>query len=301
MTLRLAIAVAAAMTLLTAGASRAQHEVVTKTDIEYVQHGGAKLAGDLYLPKGVAKAPVVIAVHGGGWQNGNRATWKNFGPHLTKHGFGMFAISYRLGKAGIYPGEVYDVKAAIQFVRAKAADLGVDPERIGLMGASAGGHLVSLVGLAHDQFASEYRDAPHAGAPAGVKAVVSFYGIYDMVAQWQHDQISRPRDQITEKFLGATPAQNRKVYFESSPMSYATIGQNRARFFLIHGTEDDIVDPNTQARPFLDALKQAGINANRLVIQGAGHGFASEPIDGEPNGYMAATAPKILRFLEGGL
>jgi acetyl esterase/lipase len=193
------------------------------------------------------------------------------------------------------------VKAAIQFVRAKATELGVDPERIGLMGASAGGHLVSLVGLAQDQFASEYRDAPHAAAPAGVKAVVSFYGIYDMVAQWQHDQISRPRDQITEKFLGATPAQNRKVYFESSPMSYATIGQSRPRFFLIHGTEDDIVDPNTQARPFLDALKQAGINANRLVIQGAGHGWASEPVDGEPNGYMAATAPKILRFLEGGL
>src|SRR5206468_7838364 len=111
-----------------------------------------------------------------GWQNGNRATFKYLGPHLAKSGIGLFAISYRLGKAGIYPKEVYDVKAAIQFVRAKAADLGVDPDRIGLMGASAGAHLVALVGLAHEDFASEYRNDPNAATPANVKAVVAFYG-----------------------------------------------------------------------------------------------------------------------------
>src|SRR5438445_8661260 len=139
----------------------AQHEVTTRTNIEYVEHDGVKLSGDLYLPKGVAKAPVIIAVHGGGWQNGNRATFKYLGPHLAKSGIGLFTISYRLGKAGIYPKEVYDVKSAIQFVRAKAGDLGVDPDRIGLMGASAGAHLVALVGLAHDQFTSEYRSDPN--------------------------------------------------------------------------------------------------------------------------------------------
>jgi acetyl esterase/lipase len=296
----LAFTLAAAVTVLTAAASRADYEVVTRTNIGYVEHGGTKLAGDLYLPKGVAKAPVLIAVHGGGWQGGNRNTFKNLGSYLAKNGYGLFTVSYRLGKAGIYPGEVYDVKAAIQFVRAKAGELGVDPDRIGLMGASAGAHLVALVGLAHDQYTSEYRNDPHAATPAGVKAVVAFYGIYDMVAQWQHDNIQRPRDQITEKFLGTSPMQNRRVYFESSPMSYATIGPDRPRFLLIHGTEDDIVDPDTQSKPFSIALKQAGIAATRVVMPGAGHGWASDPIE-EPTGYMAATAPKLLRFLQGTL
>ena len=87
--------------------------------------------------------------------------------------------------------------------------------------------------------------------PAGVKTVVSLYGIYDMLAQWQHDQIARPRDQISEKFLGVTPMQNRKVYFESSPLSYATVDRNRTRFLLVHGTDDDIVD-KAQAEAVLD-------------------------------------------------
>ena len=120
----------------------AQYEVETRQNIEYAEHNGTKLTADLYLPKGLAKAPVVISVHGGGWQNGNRAAFKNLGPYLAKNGFALFNISYRLGKAGIYPAEVYDVKAAIQFVRAKAGDLGVDPDRIGLMGASFRARLI---------------------------------------------------------------------------------------------------------------------------------------------------------------
>jgi acetyl esterase/lipase len=259
-----------------------------------------KLTGDLYLPKGVAKAPLIIAVHGGGWQNGSPASYKHWGPYLARNGYGMFAIKYRLAKAGTYPGAVYDVKAAVQYARASAADLGIDPERIGLWGDSAGGHLVSLVGLAADQFTSEYRDAPNAVVPAHVKAVVSFYGVYDLLAQWQHDQIARPRDQIAEKFLGVPPMQNRRVYFESSPISYATVDRNRARFMLVNGTADDIVDP-AQSQQFWTALNQAGIYSRRVILPGVGHFFASDPFENEPNGPGGTAAPRILRFLEGGL
>ena len=280
---------------------QAQYDVVTRANVEYVVHDGVKLSGNFYAPKGLAKAPVVIAVHGGGWQNGTRENWNHAAPYLAKKGIAVLAISYRLGKAGIYPKEVYDVKSAVQFVRAKAADLSVDPDRIGLMGGSAGGHLVALVGLAHDQFTAEYRNDPHATTPAHVKAVVAFYGVFDMVAQWQHDQIARPRDQITEKFLGLSPMQNRRIYFEASPMSYATIGENRPHFLLVHGTEDDVVDPLTQSVPFQVALKQAGIPANRVVIPGAAHGFASDPFESDPNGPMAIALPRVARFLEGGL
>src|SRR5580704_17996557 len=241
-TFRHAIMLAAALVISTGQAARAQHEVVTRAGLEYVQHDGVKLVGDLYRPSDVAKAPVVIAVHGGGWQNGSRASYQHWGPFPARNGIAVFTIEVRQGKAGPYPAPVYDVKAAIQFVRAKAADLGVDPDRIGLMGDSSGANLVALVALAGADplFSSAYRDDPNAATPVGVKVMVGFYGIYDMLAQWQHDQIARPRDQITEKYLGASPMQNRRVYFESSPISYATADKAGTRVLCIHGTNDDV-------------------------------------------------------------
>jgi len=273
-----------------------QREVVTRADVEYIEHDGAKLSGDLYLPKGAAKAPLIIGIHGGGWQNGSPTAYRHWGPYLARNGYGMFAIKYRLAKAGTYPKAVYDVRSAIQFVRGKAGELGVDPDRIGLWGDSAGGHLAALTGLAADQYTVEYRNDPHAAVAVNVKTVVGFYGVYDLLAQWHHDQLARPRDQIAEKFLGASPMQNRKVYFESSPVSYATIDRNKTAFMLVHGTADDIVDP-AQTQQFWQALNQAGTYSRRIVIPGAGHFFASDPHE-EPGSFSGLAAPRILRFLQ---
>ena len=275
-------------------------EVTSLDNVDYVAHDGVKLTGDLYLPKdtkaGVAKTPLIIAIHGGGWQGGSPAAYQHWGPYLARNGYGMFVIRYRLGKPGTYPKAVYDVKAAIQFIRAKAGDLDVDPDRIGLWGDSAGGHLAALAGLAADQYTAEYRNDPHAGVPVNVKTVVGFYGVYDLLAQWHHDQIARPRDQIAEKFLGASPMQNRKLYFESSPISYATVDRNKTSFMLVNGTADDIVDP-AQSQQFWEALNQAGIYSRRIVIPGAGHFFCSDPHD-EPGSFSGLAAPRVLRFLQ---
>src|SRR5262249_31893302 len=165
-----------------------------------------------------------------------------------------------------------------------------------LMGESAGGHLVALLGLAAKEYNSEYRGDPNAAVPASVKAVVSFFGVYDLLAQWHHDQITRPLDQITEKFLGVSPMQNRKLYFESSPISYATVDHREARFLLINGAQDDIVDP-AQSQQFWQALNQAGIYSRRMILPGAGHFFASDPLD-EPGSLSGMTAPRVLRFLQ---
>jgi acetyl esterase/lipase len=297
MTFWRAFVLAAAALLAAASVAKAEYEVIAQTNVEYAQHDGTKLLADLYQPKGLAKAPAVIAVHGGGWQVGSRASYRYWGPFLARNGYVVLSIDYRLGKAGTYPASVYDVKAAIQFVRAKAGDLGVDPERIALMGDSSGAHLVALVGIARAEFAASYRDDPNFAVPANVKAVVAFYGIYDMLAQWQHDQLARPRDQITEKYLGASPMQNRRIYFDSSPMSYATVDRTRTRFLLVHGTNDDIVDPPSQSQAFQNALNQAGIYVRRIVIPGAGHFWASDPFENEPGGFGAQTAPRLLRFL----
>jgi acetyl esterase/lipase len=195
-------AVAVGLLVTPAVAQTASYEVTTRADIQFAEHDGVKLLGDLYIPKGLASAPVLVAVHGGGWQIGNRKFYTNWGPYLAKNGVAVFAIEYRLMKPGVttYPGAVYDTKAAVQFVRAKAAELGVDPERIGLVGDSAGAHLGALVALAGEEphFSSGYRSDPHAAVSAKVKAVVGFYGVYDMLAQWEQDLVSRPRDNIAE-------------------------------------------------------------------------------------------------------
>jgi dipeptidyl aminopeptidase/acylaminoacyl peptidase len=118
-----------------------------------------------------------------------------------------------------------------------------------------------------------------------------------MQAQWEHDQITRPRDQITEKLLGGPPMVSRKTYFEASPLSYVTIDKNNTRFLLVYGREDDIVDPTSQSEKFLTALKQAGFYARQIVVPGAGHFWCPDPVD-EPGSFCAYAGPKIVRFLE---
>jgi acetyl esterase/lipase len=292
-------AAVAAGVLATGAAQAATYEVTTRTDIVFAEHDGVKLLADLYLPKGLDKASVVVAVHGGGWQVGSRKIYTHWGPYLARNGVAVFAIEYRLMKPGVktYPGAIYDTKAAIQYVRAKAAELGVDPERIGLVGDSAGAHLSALVALAGEEplYSGEYRSDANATVSAKVQAVVGFYGVYDMHAQYQHDLLSRPLDNISEKFLGAAPNTNRKVFFDASPINYATVNKNSTRFLLVHGTDDDIVDPATQSVAFLNALTQARFFVRRVIIPGAGHFFVTDPVDDSSHNGVAA--PRVLRFL----
>ena len=128
-----------------------------------------------------------------------------------------------------------------------------------------------------------------------MKVVVAAYGISDLVQQWNHDLINRPGDNIEEKYLGATPMDNRKLYFEASPMSYVTRDNKDVSFLLTHGTEDDIVD-RVQSDAFLLALKQNGNYARHVVMQAQGHFWNSDPIE-EPGGIPGYLAPRLLRFL----
>src|SRR5580692_7539229 len=117
-----------------------RHDAETRLDILYAVHDGVELLGDLYRPREIDKAPVLIAAHGGGWQIGDREFYQYWGPYLAARGYAVFSIEYRLMKPGVktWPGVAYDVRAAVQFVRANAAKLGVDQDRIGLIGDSAG-------------------------------------------------------------------------------------------------------------------------------------------------------------------
>lgn len=290
-----------AMMLAAGQAAAAEYEIVNKPDLAFAVHDGVKLLGDLYLPKGKAKAPVLVAVHGGGWQIGSRQFYRYWGLFLARAGYAVFAIDYRLAKDGTYPRAVYDTKAAVQFMRAKAAEFDLDPDRIGLIGDSAGAQLAALVALAGDQFTSDYRDDATAAVPADVKALIGIYGVYDMYAQWIHDLAGRPEDRIVEKFLGVPPTKDRRIYFDASPISYTTVDHNKLRVMLIHGTHDDIVDSETQSGAFLAALTQAQFFARRIIIPGAGHFWSSEPFEADPHSYHAQAIPRLMRFLESSL
>lgn len=268
--------------------------------LEYALHDGVSLRGDLYHPAGEGVFPAIIAVHGGGWQSGGPASYRHWGAYFAARGYVFFPIAYRLSRPGVktYPEAVHDLRSAVQFLRGRGADLKVDGQRIGMMGGSAGGQLVSLVALAGDEppFARAYPDAPHTNVSTQVQAVAPFYGVFDMARQWSHDVHCRPTDNITENFIGAPATEERRRYIEASPMTYVEKRRNHTPFLLITGTEDDVVD-RSQTDDFLLALRQAKFYARRVVLQGAGHFFESEPLD-EPFSRSLQAAGPLLRFFD---
>jgi acetyl esterase/lipase len=271
-----------------------------RKNLTYANHDGVALTGDLYLPAGDGPFPLIVNVHGGYWRRGSRDTFQYWGPYLAERGYAGLTISYRLTKPGksTYPGVVNDVRAAVQFMRGSASEFRLNPDRFALWGNSAGAHLAAMVALAGDspQFKDAYPQDVHGSLSTRVKVLIGTYGIYDLVAQWKYSQLQNPGDNLVESLLGASLPQNRRLYFDASPISYATLDNNKTAVFVIWGTEDDTVDYRTQSLEFLTALKQAEFQARPCVVHGAPHYWLSDPID-EPGSHSGFVAPRLLRFL----
>jgi acetyl esterase/lipase len=272
--------------------------VDVRRDLTYATHDDVALAGDLYLPAGAGPFPALVAVHGGAWRVGARSTFQYWGPYLAARGYALFAITYRLaGKdRKTYPQAVNDVCAAVQFLRGEAKTYKIDADRLGLIGASAGAHLAGLAALAGENFSKAYPQDAHAAVSPKVKALVGVYGVYDMAANWEHFQTQMPTDNPTDIFLGALPMQDRKLYFEASPISYTTFPNNGVSVFLSWGTADDLVDSASQSEAFVLALKQAGFFVRGLVVPDAPHYWMGDPIE-EAGSFPGYLAPRVVRFL----
>ena len=266
-------------------------------DIVYATHDGQKLLGDLYLPEGKGPHPALVCVHGGGWTGGDRNQFYTWGPYLAQRGYAVFSVTYRNASPAkkMFPEAVHDVRAAVRFIRGNAAEHRIDSERMALFGASAGAHLAALVALG--QGAKALTSPDKGDVSADMKVLVGFYGVYDMLEQWQAFNIATPTANNVAAFLGVAPAQNRQVYFDASPISYATVANRKLAVFLVAGTEDDVVNRTAQTDAFLLALKQAGNFVRTCIVTGAPHYFVRDPID-EPTSFNGFVAPRLLRFLE---
>lgn len=237
-----------------------------RKDIEFAKPGGFSLTLDAWVPDGPGPHAAVIIVHGGGWEAGDKNTYvPPLFPPLTNAGFAWFTINYRLAPKYPYPAAVDDVKAAVRWVKAHAAEYKVDAARLALMGESAGGHLVALVGAQNEP-------------ETAVAAVVPFYGLHDFgtIA----DNITRNR----AGFLGITElnAGARERIREASPMTYVRKGL--PPFLMIHGTRDAAV-PFDQSVMMCARLRLTGNACELYAVQDAPHGVGPWEREARWQGY----------------
>jgi acetyl esterase/lipase len=233
---------------------------------------------DIYTPASASSSaflPVVEMVHGGGWTAGSKATINSINPvpeapqamhGLLAHGFVVTSIDYRLAPRYKFPDNIEDVKCSIRYLRAHAAQYHIDPNRIGLMGPSAGGHLVSLAGLAGRDAGwdvGEYTDQSSA-----VQAVVDMFGPEYIGSGIGDPAIDDPA------IFGSNP---RDLQLASPPLYIASTPNTDPPFLILQGDHDDIVPPYHSLR-FYNALLDAGQPAILQMVQNAGHGFV--PVGG---------------------
>ncbi|HUV64344.1 MAG TPA: alpha/beta hydrolase fold domain-containing protein, partial [Sedimentisphaerales bacterium] len=244
-------------------------------DIVYAQIGDRKLLLDLYVPgKGKAPMPVVVWIHGGGWRNGSKGSGGPARP-LVERGYAVVDVDYRLSGEAIFPAQIQDCKAAVRWVRANAAKYGLDSDRIGAWGSSAGGHLVALLGTAGD--AREFDTEANRDYSSRVQAVCDWFGPTDLLQMDAHaiegSKLIHDAPNSPESLLVGGPIQQepyRTLAGKVNPITYVT--KDDPAFLIMHGDKDMLVSPH-QSELLYDALKKAGVDATLQVVKGAGHGL----------------------------
>ena len=219
--------------------------------------GDRNLEADLYLPeKNGYHRPALVIVHGGGWRKGSRNGVKGFGLLLSRSGFVCLCPSYRLSPEAPWPAQIEDVKCAIRYLKANYEKLGLDPERVGVIGDSAGGHLALMAAVA-----TEFEGAGgHERISSDVKAVASMYG--PTTIQYGTDNEGRAL------LMGAEATE--EDYKGASPLEYDL--SNFPPCLLIHGAEDPAV-PLAESTVFYEKLANLDRKAELHIFADEGHAF----------------------------
>ncbi len=224
------------------------------------------LAMDVVRPSSGGPHPGVLLIHGGGFSGGKRDGMIPMAIALAKRGYVAASTSYRLTPKFQFPAQVHDVKAAVRFLRANAAKLSLDPDRIGAIGVSAGGTLSLFLGVTNG--VARFEGPPmHAGFSSDVQCVVNLYGRSDMTTAYGG---SRNAGDALPPLIGGDLPYLRKQHLEASPLWW--VSPAAAPTISIHGTLDLNV-PYAQSVTLHGRLIGAGVEARLETIEGAGHGF----------------------------
>ena len=234
-------------------------------DIVYSSGAGAPQKLDLYLPPVTANPkPGIVFVHGGGWTAGDKSDFASWGQYYASLGYVCISINYRLAPAYTWPAQIDDAQSSVRWMRKNAGALGLDANRIGAVGASAGGHLVLLLGSMNTL---NSRERSLNGFSSKVQAVVDFCGPTDFSNPFEWDP------SIWALITGMVGSSSPQALAIASPMTYTSIGD--APTLIFHGDADTVV-PVAQSRRLASRMQTMGVPVTYYEFQGEGHGFSGD-------------------------
>ena len=241
--------------------------VIADRDVEYSAVGGRQTM-DIVRPRATSATPhpAVLLIHGGGFRAGTKESYIGLAVKLAEHGYTAATVTYRLAPRNQFPAPLQDAKAAVRFLRANAAKYGIDPEHIGALGGSAGGHLVLMLGLTEGVEDFE-GSGPNRNQSSRVQCVVDEYGPTDFTQSYAK---SVDAAEVLPQFLGGDLTHDRAAHMRASPLNWVT--PNAPPILAIHGTADPYV-AYEQSFWLIERLIAAGVPAELESIAGAGHGF----------------------------
>lgn len=249
---------------------------VAEYDIPYVADGDPAQSLDLYYPASPADKPLplLVWIHGGGWSGGSKSQL----PYLNQllRGYVVASVEYRFSQKAKFPAQIQDCQAAIRWLRANAARYSIDPERIGVGGASAGGHLVALLGTSGGKDAFD-KIGGHLDQSDRVQAVCDIFGptnFWTVIAQAEADPNVRNIFKWNEgdpysRLIDARLGEDREKCDAVSPVNY--VSQDNPPFLILHGDHDTLV-PYAQSVELKELLEKAGVEVTLQRLPGAGHG-----------------------------
>ncbi len=243
-------------------------------DLAYVSHGHERQKLDLYLPveKPTGPLALVIWVHGGAWMSGS----KDYCPArpLLEQGYAVASINYRLSQDALFPAQIEDCKAAVRWLRAHAGEYGLDPKRFGAWGASAGGHLVALLGTTGD--VAEFDVGENLDQSSRVQAVCDFFGPtnFAKMSAFPSDMNHDAADSPESKLIGGPVQEMPDEVRQADPITY--VSEDDPPFLIVHGDQDPLV-PLNQSELLVAALEKANVPVTLYIVKEGGHGGFQDP------------------------
>lgn len=247
-------------------------------DLSYAGNDNHRQRLDLYVPaeKPAEPIPIVVYIHGGGWEGGSKDAAEVLGPFLRGGRFAAASVGYRLTNESHWPDQIHDCKAALRWIAAHGSEYGIDTDRIALFGISAGGHLVSLLGTSVGDPGLEGTIGEKLDRPVRLRCVANFCGPANFLTfEKQGSVISGEKPGPVMKLFNGKVSENQDAAEAASPELH--VSSDDPPFLHIHGTKDPLV-PYQQAIEFDKALDAVGVSSTLLTGEGGNHVFSSKPL-----------------------